>query len=1087
VAPVKRRTKTILWGLGAAFLLLLVAAAAVTGYLYRNPSRIKDVVARTLSEASGYDTRIETLGWGRNPLRLRLQGVTVSSNGPNRGLRLTLDSLGAELGLEGELGDRTLVIRHAGVQGFELTLEGPVSLPELGDPEADDPSWQARAGAWLVKQLLFEDVRIERADLAGGRIQVQSGPVSLRVEKLEASLAPDLAFQASFAAGLRHSEQGLIVDLPLIEVEGSPGDDGDVEGRITVRDGTLERGDRTVPGVSLESALTLYPAQKRVRIGSFEVRLPDLTPLLPVALDGAPEARIEGTGTVLFEKGRLEDGDLLIAVREGESELEIRGLVNATWTPPLQLAVDDLDCRFRPGDWIPLLPGPYEEPLAPLGLTGPVSISGGVEGRQEKDRFRVTPDLTLALSGNTVSFASPPLAATGVLAGRVRLRGDWPDPAVSGTIRVRRLAVEHPSFRTAPSEVELRLGGRPADVRLEKAELAVPKLLFPLEETPLSIRDVRVRLKDGRLEPFSPAFHLPEIRLEAEGIGPFLLDGELRDGKTTLALQGEGTGILAFLSGEGRPLEAWSPTGKDVLRARAETDASGGWRGSLHAGVSGLAFENEGAEAFGEGVGVSLDAEARIREDRTVLLESSSVEASEGEILVERFYLNLKTHPLSLNARTRFEAASVRFDDLRLEAALGGVLSVHGSGSLEAAPGAIRAGLEVSAPPFPLEPVFRLFVQEPFRREMPSLEEIDLEGRASANLRLRVNEDGFFVSGEAGVREGTLRVAEPAVSLEDLHLSLPVRYGTLPDEQPKSPLDGRLEIREARVPFLPEQSLRLPLEALPNRIRVPGPTAIDIPGGTLRLGPLDLELDPGEGLSMETSLRLEDADLQPLLSRVWDKSPEGRIGGELTSIQYREGRLTSRGAMQARMFDGRVSVENLGASGLFTAAPNFRLEARWKGLDLEEMTAGTAFGRVTGILEGRLNNLEIAYGQPQRFDLLMETVPRKGMAQRISVKAVDNIAQIGGGGSPFAGLAGLFTSFFREFPYERIGVHAVLENDVFQINGTIREDGTEYLVKRGGISGVDVVNQNPDNRIRFKDMVKRIQRVTSSQGGPVIR
>jgi len=1084
---VKKRTKTILWGLGAVFLLLLVAAVAFAGHLYRNPSRIKDVAARTLSQASGYDVRIQTLAWGRDPLRLRLQGVTVASNEPDPGLRLAVDSVGAELGFEGDLGDRTLVIRRAGVRGLDLTLEGTVVPPEVGDPDAGAPSWPARAGAWLVKQLLFEDVRIERADLAGGRIYVRSGPASLRVEKLEASLGPDLAFQASFAAGLRHAEQGLVVDLPRIEAEGSPGDHGVVEGRITVRDGTLERGDRTVPGVSLESALTLDPAEKRIRIGSFEVRLPDLTPLLPVALDAGPEARIEGTGTVLLETGRLENGDLLIAVREGESELEIRGRVNATWTPPLGLDLDDLECRLRPEDWIPLLPDAYEEPLAPLELTGPVSISGGLQARQDKDRLRVTPDLTLALSGNTVSFASPPLAATGRLDGRVRVHGESPDPALSGTIRVRRLGVEHPAFRTASSGAELRLEGRLADVRVEKAELVVPRLRVTAGKTPLSLQDVRVALKDGRIEPFSPAFRLSDVRLEAEGLGPLLLDGELRDGKTTLALRGEETGILPFLSGEGRPLEAWSLTGKDVLRVRAGTDGSGDWSGSLHAGVSRLAFENEEAEAFGEGVAVSLDARARIQRDRALLLESSSVEASEGEILVERFYLNLKNHPLSLNARTRFEPGPVRFDDLRLNAALGKVLSVRGSGSLEEAPGGIRADLEVSAPPFPLEPAFRLFVREPFRREVPSLEQIDLEGRASADLRLLVDGGGFAVSGKTGIREGMLRVAEPAVSLAGLDLSLPIRYGTLSDEQPESPLDGRLGIREVRVPFLPEQSLLLPLEAFPNRLLVPGPTGIDIPGGTLRLGPLVLEHAPGTGLSMKTSLRLEDADLQPLLNRVWEKSPDGRIGGELTSIQYRKGRLTSRGTLRARMFDGRVTVESLGASGLFTAAPAFGLDARWKGLNLEEMTAGTAFGRVTGILEGRLNHLEIAYGQPQRFDLLLETVPRKGVEQRISVKAVDNIAQIGGGGSPFAGLAGLFTSFFREFPYEKIGVHAVLENDVFQINGTIHEDGTEFLVKRSGISGVDVVNQNPDNRIRFKDMVERIQRVTSSEGGPVIR
>ena len=84
-------------------------------------------------------------------------------------------------------------------------------------------------------------------------------------------------------------------------------------------------------------------------------------------------------------------------------------------------------------------------------------------------------------------------------------------------------------------------------------------------------------------------------------------------------------------------------------------------------------------------------------------------------------------------------------------------------------------------------------------------------------------------------------------------------------------------------------------------------------------------------------------------------------------------------------------------------------------------------------------------------------------------------------------MAGILTSFFKEFSYKKIGIHASLENDIFRVSGTIREDQKEYLIKRGGFSGVDVVNQNPDNGIRFKDMVKRIKRITSTKDGPVVK
>jgi hypothetical protein len=191
--------------------------------------------------------------------------------------------------------------------------------------------------------------------------------------------------------------------------------------------------------------------------------------------------------------------------------------------------------------------------------------------------------------------------------------------------------------------------------------------------------------------------------------------------------------------------------------------------------------------------------------------------------------------------------------------------------------------------------------------------------------------------------------------------------------------------------------------------------------------------------------------------------------------------------LKAEIFGGEIILSDLSGTGIFTAAPVFRVDTRFNALNLAELTTDTPFGKIEGILEGHVKGLDVAYGQPQRFDLLFETVKKKGIPQKISVKAVDNIARIGGGQSPFMGFTGLITSFFKEFPYDKIGIRASLENDLFRINGTIREEGVEYLVRRAGLSGVNIVNQNPDNRIRFKDMVKRIKRVTSPKSGPVVK
>ena len=197
--------------------------------------------------------------------------------------------------------------------------------------------------------------------------------------------------------------------------------------------------------------------------------------------------------------------------------------------------------------------------------------------------------------------------------------------------------------------------------------------------------------------------------------------------------------------------------------------------------------------------------------------------------------------------------------------------------------------------------------------------------------------------------------------------------------------------------------------------------------------------------------------------------------------------VQTEGDLRAKVFGGEILISGLGASRLFTSTPLFKLNAWCEDLRLDLLTAQTAFGKIEGILEGYINNLEVAFGQPQKFDLLLQTARKEGIPQKMSQRAVDSIAQIGGGQSPFMGVAGMMTSFFKEFPYEKIGIRASLENDVFRVHGTIRENGTEYYVKGSGLPRVNVVNMNPDNRISFKDMVKRIRRITTSKSSPVVK
>lgn len=1080
--------KMILGGT-AVLLVLLVLIVSALFFLYQNPSRVKDPLVRTLSGLSGLALQVEVLEWEAAPLRLRMEGIQASSRqDPAGSLKSSIRALDVAMRLEGDFGKRTLVIESAQVRELDLALEGAPDLPGTGIPKPGDPSWAARAGMGLANLLLFQDIRIEYAELEKGRVTVKTRAANLSLDRLQAAATEEGIIHASLEARMEYPALNLVLDLPRIDAEADLQDGTRaVRGRLSIEDGILEHPDGAVHGFSLHFLADGDLDDRRIEMDSFDLHLPDIRPFLHSPLQSPLEAFVSASGAALTREKLLEIGKARVTLRSPPAEFEIETGIRLSWDPILKGSLEVLSCRFLPADWIPLLPAGFAESLQGIEFSGPLSVSGGVEASLDDRGLHFLPDLSLSLEENLISVPSPPLKASGRISGELKVFGGWPDLMVSADIQTGGLEFEHPSFRTLPSEALVRLSGTPGEIHLQEADLKVPEIHMASAGSHFAMEDVRLRADKGLFKPFTRALEMPEVRIEADGFGPAFIEVRFLDGKAALSTKGHETGILSFVSRHGRPFETWNLKGKDSFQISAETDDSGTWRFSGRLEFADLSFENREIDSFAEGLGLTLSANGAFEKEAPVFLDSLSLRVSSGEVLSGRFYLDMEAHPLSLKARTGIAFEPFRLLDSQLDVGIEDLVSASMSGSLEQAGNEVLGTLAVAIPWFRLEPAFRVFAVEPYGIVKPVLRSVSLEGDASADLHVKSDSTGHFISGEARLREASLSLDGSPPVLEDATLSLPVIYGTIPNDSYSLPLTGKLEVETLRIPFLPEQSLALDLEALPNLIRIPDDMQIMIPGGFIRLSPVTIAHDKREGVTLESAAHFEEVDLRPLLEAFWAEAPGGRLSGSLDPLVFRDGAVTALGALEAEVFEGRVRIENIGASGLFGSASVFGLDARWEDLHLEQMTEGTEFGRITGILNGYIEGFELAYGQPQRFFLLAETVQTRGVEQRISVRAVDNIAQIGGGGSPFVGMAGYFTSLFREFPYERIGVRAILEADVFRINGTILEGDREYIIKRSGFSGVNVVNQNPDNRIGFKDMVKRIQRVTTSHGGPVIQ
>jgi hypothetical protein len=400
--------------------------------------------------------------------------------------------------------------------------------------------------------------------------------------------------------------------------------------------------------------------------------------------------------------------------------------------------------------------------------------------------------------------------------------------------------------------------------------------------------------------------------------------------------------------------------------------------------------------------------------------------------------------------------------------------------------------LRVRLPRVHLKPAFQLFFKEPFEREAPFLAELTVEGDLMAEMEFQKGSEGWKLLGRCSWHDGG--IFGEGFMIEGIDVDLPF-WGENPGasmeasyrgKHPASkdfPREGSLFIRSMALPFLPKQSFTARAQSTPNLISFTVRDPVSTPGGKIELGPISLRGLSTLSPSLVTSATLSEGDLTPFLSELWSHPVEGSIGAKLDVLHFDSDHIKTRGDVSIRAFGGVIVLSNLGVSGVLSPTPAILLDATWQDLNLAQLTEGTPFEKVEGILRGQVKSLEMVGAEPQRFDLFMETVQTQEVPQKIGVRALENIARIGGGGSPFLGLAGALTSLFKEFPYDKIAIQASLENDVFRIDGPLKEGDKVYLVKRSGLSGVNVVNQDPDRQISFKDMTKRIKRVTESARG----
>jgi hypothetical protein len=496
--------------------------------------------------------------------------------------------------------------------------------------------------------------------------------------------------------------------------------------------------------------------------------------------------------------------------------------------------------------------------------------------------------------------------------------------------------------------------------------------------------------------------------------------------------------------------------------------------------INGGRFASADGTKLGENLLLSGSVEVVSNTERHPMRVAGKLSLQRGEMLWGKFFADLggQRPVLEFDGDYLRDDDSVRLRQARLTLASTGGIEVSGTiNQLAQAPSVeIQAHSDnLSAGGF-----FTFFVQENFKRQYPILDKLSIGGQIAFQLHARGNWDRLITEGRMTLQGGELRRGANEWEIGPLALTLPfqVSYPEKSNSVNRTP-PGILSIRGGRFGSRSLEPITSALSLSNNTLIFHQPVRLVIFGGTVEINNLawsDVVNDP-KAMSFALDLRL--LQLQELTDALGWPRFSGTLSGAIPQIRSTGDTLRSEGQVHADLFGGQLQIDQMEIENLFSTVPSLKLAARFQNIRLEQVSDTFAFGKISGILEGAVNDLVITEGQPARFQAQVETVDRPESSQWISVEALNKITILSSGQDSnvlYGGLAGLFDNF----RYSKMGFRASLRNDRLTLRGVESRDGKEFLVV-GTLLPPTVNIISHTQEIGFSELLRRLERITTEK------
>lgn len=441
----------------------------------------------------------------------------------------------------------------------------------------------------------------------------------------------------------------------------------------------------------------------------------------------------------------------------------------------------------------------------------------------------------------------------------------------------------------------------------------------------------------------------------------------------------------------------------------------------------------------------------------------TKLQSRQGALYIDPVYLDVQDKKLEFYARGNFDGEQAYLTQLDFTHADIARLHLNGDAQLlpQQAVTKLLGKLEINH----LEQTAAVYL-------MPFLETTSFEG-----FSLTGQMDADFVVKDTRLTKVNVKLNRLSISDQQKRIKLSGAQGDLvwaDDEAFKQ--TSHLGWQELVVKGLPFDQGGLDFFIKQKQLEVLHST-IPLLGGELLIKHFYFQGRQQDDPDVEFEGEIQQLSLQRLTDALGWEPMVGDISGEIPGVVLKNKKLTVAGEIKIKLFDGEVRINNLASSGLFTDFAQFYSDIEIDKLDLDLLTRKFSFGSIEGRLSGFIKGLYMENWQPVGFHAWLGSSEDDDSNHKISQKAVENIASIGGGGAADVISKG-FLSFFDSFDYEQLGLGCYLHNGVCQLMGVSAVDQGYYIVKGGGLPRIDVIGYNP--RVDWPVLISRLSRVMGS-------